>query len=279
MSAVGIEIDERTFSVWGGRLDLTVQVAGEGPPLVYLHSAAGLAWDAFLEQLATRFTVHAPQVPGTTPGRPDAIREVDDLWDLVLVYEEALRVLGLDQPAVIGQSFGGMLALELASSFPALFSRVIVFDPIGLWLDDHPVANWVAATPEEVADMLFTDPGGEVARKALALPEDPEARVSAIAQGLWAIGSTAKFVWPLPDKGLGKRLHRIEVPTLIVWGKDDKLISSAYAEEFGRRIAGSRVEVLDECGHVPQLEQPERTLALVNDFLGVSSRRRQQSEA
>jgi pimeloyl-ACP methyl ester carboxylesterase len=117
--------------------------------------------------------------------------------------------------------------------------------------------------------MLFTDPGGEVAREALALPEDPEARVAAIAAAAWAIGSTAKFVWPLPDKGLGKRLHRIEVPTLIVWGKDDKLISSAYAEEFGRRIEGSRVEVLEDCGHVPQLEQPEKTLALVADFLGV----------
>jgi len=187
----------------------------------------------------------------------------------VLVYEEAIRALGLDRPAVIGQSFGGMLALELAASFPALFSRVIVLDPIGLWLDDHPVANWVAATPEEVAAMLFTDPGGEVARAAMALPDDPDEQVAAIATAAWAIGSTAKFVWPLPEKGLGKRLHRVEAPTLIVWGKDDKLISSVYAQEFGRRITDSRVEVLDDCGHVPQLEQPEKTLALVTDFLGV----------
>jgi pimeloyl-ACP methyl ester carboxylesterase len=264
-----MEIGERTLTVWDGRLELTVQVAGQGPPLVYLHSAAGMAWDPFLERLASDFTVYAPQVPGTTPGKPDAIRELDDLWDLVLVYEETIRRLGLDRPAVIGQSFGGMLACELAASFPALFSRVIVLDPIGLWLDEHPVANWVAATPEEVAAMLFTDPNGEVARAALALPEDPDAMIAAIATAGWAIGSTAKFVWPLPDKGLAKRLHRIEVPTLIVWGKDDRLISSAYAEEFGRRIAGSRVEVLDDCGHIPQLEQPEKTLALVTGFLGV----------
>ena len=59
-------------------------------------------------------------------------------------------------------------------------------------------------------------------------------------------------------------------PTLIVWGKDDKLVSSAYAEEFGRRIANSRVEVLEDCGHIPQLEQPEKTLALVADFFGGS---------
>jgi pimeloyl-ACP methyl ester carboxylesterase len=186
------------------------------------------------------------------------------------VYEEAIRVLGLDRPVVIGQSFGGMLALELAASFPALFSRVAVLAPIGLWLDDHPVANWVAAAPEELAAMLFTDPGGEVARAALALPEDPDEQVAAIATATWAIGSTAKFVWPIPDKGLAKRLHRIEAPTLVLWGKDDRLVSSAYAQEFGRRIAGSRVEVLDHCGHVPQLEQPEQTWALVTDFLGVA---------
>jgi pimeloyl-ACP methyl ester carboxylesterase len=270
MAAFGMEISERTLTVWDGRLDLTVQVAGEGPPLVYLHSAAGIAWDPFLEQLASDFTIYAPQVPGTTPGKPDAIRELDDLWDLVLVYEETIRGLGLDEPAVIGQSFGGMLALELAAAFPALFSRVIVVDPIGLWLDEYPVANWVAAAPEEVAAMLFSDPNGEVARAATALPEDPDAAIAAIAAASWAIGCTAKFVWPIPDKGLAKRLHRIEAPTLIVWGKDDKLISSAYAKEFGRRIAGSSVEMLDECGHIPQLEQPEKTLALVTDFLGVN---------
>ena len=97
---------------------MTVQVAGEGPPLVYLHSAAGMVWDPFLERLASDFTIYAPQVPGTTAGKPDAIHELDDLWDLVLVYDEAIRALGLDQPVVIGQSFGGMLALRARGVLP-----------------------------------------------------------------------------------------------------------------------------------------------------------------
>ena len=120
-------------------------------------------------------TIHAPQVPGTTPGKPEAIREVDDLWDLVLVYEEAIRALGLERPAVIGQSFGGMLACELAATFPALFSRIVLLDPIGLWLDEHPVANWVAAAPEELPALLFHDPGCEAARAAMTPPADPDA--------------------------------------------------------------------------------------------------------
>jgi pimeloyl-ACP methyl ester carboxylesterase len=262
-----IELDERTVSVWNGRLDLTVQVAGDGPPLLFLHPAAGLHWDPFLEHLAEHHTVYAPQIPGTTPGRPEAIGVVDDVGDLVLAYEELVRALGLDQPVAIGQSFGGMLACELAAHFPGLFSRLVLFAPIGLWLDDHPVANWVAAGPEELPALLFHDPDSEAARAALALPEDPDAAIAAIAALTWAIGCTAKFVWPIPDKGLGKRLHRITAPTLVIWGKQDALISSAYAEEFRKGIAGSRVEILDECGHIPQAEQPEQTVALVDAFL------------
>jgi pimeloyl-ACP methyl ester carboxylesterase len=160
-----------------------------------------------------------------------------------------------------------MLALELAAAYPRLFGRLVAFCPIGLWREDAPVANWVAAAPEEMPAMLFHDPAGPAARAVLTPPEDPEAMIGAIAGSTWAIGCTAKFVWPVPDKGLRKRLHRIETPTLILWGRQDRLAPVAYAEEFGRRIAGSRVEVIDECGHIPQAEQPETTYALVTDFL------------
>jgi pimeloyl-ACP methyl ester carboxylesterase len=271
MATTSLDIHERTLSVWGNRLELTVQVAGDGLPLLYLHAAAGLVWDPFLEQLAAHRTVYAPQVPGTTPGRPEAIHALDDLWDLVLVYEEAIRSLELDRPDVIGQSFGGMLACELAAHFPTLFGRLVLFAPVGLWLDEHPVANWVAAAPEELGALLFHDPEGEAARAARALPDDPDAAVAAIASVAWSIGCTAKFVWPIPEKGLAQRLHRIAVPTLVVWGRQDALVSSAYASEFGRLIAGSRVEVLDDCGHIPQAEQPAKTTALVGEFLGIGS--------
>jgi pimeloyl-ACP methyl ester carboxylesterase len=258
----------RTVPVWGDRLRLTVQIAGEGPPLVYLHPAGGITWDPFLARLARTHTVHAPMVPGTVPGAPEDIAEVDDLWDLVLVYEEAIRALGLTGSPVIGQSFGGMLACELAAHFPALFSRLVLLGPLGLWLDDHPVTNWVATAPQDLPALLFHQSDGDVARATLTPPEDPEAAIAAIVGMTWATGCTAKFAWPLPDKGLSKRIHRIEAPTLVVWGEQDALISSAYAAEFGRLIPHSRVEVVDECGHIPQLEQMEQTLSLVHAFLG-----------
>ena len=89
------------------------------------------------------------------------------------------------------------------------------------------------------------------------MPDDPKEAATVIADLVWALGATGKFVWPIPDKGLKKRMHRIKAETLIVWGEDDALVSSVYAEEFAARIANSRVEIIKDCGHVPQVERLE----------------------
>ncbi len=95
-------ITEQTVDVWGGgRLTITVKIAGAGTPLLYLHPAAGLAWDPFLSHLASRYTVYAPEFPGTTDGNPYAIHTIDTLSDMVLAYEELIRALGLDRPPVV----------------------------------------------------------------------------------------------------------------------------------------------------------------------------------
>ena len=99
------------------------------------------------------------------------------------------------------------------------------------------------------------------------LPEDPGEMADAIAAATWAMGCTAKFVWPVPDRGLARRLHRVAAPTLVIWGREDALVSSVYAEEFARRIAGARVEILEGCGHAPHVEKREETLRLVREFL------------
>jgi pimeloyl-ACP methyl ester carboxylesterase len=237
--------------------------------VLYLHPAAGLAWDPFLGALAERHTIYAPEVPGTSAGDPGAIHRVDDLSDLVLIYEEAVRALDLGGPAVaIGQSFGGMLVAELAAHFPALFSKIVLLGPIGLWHDEAPLANWIAAPPADLPAMLFSNPAGPAAQAMFTLPDDPE-QAAAIQAGLvWALGCTGKFCWPIPERGLHKRLHRISAPALIVWGEQDALNPVRYADEFGSAIAGSRVEVIPDCGHIPQVEQMETTLKLVQEFLG-----------
>ena len=262
-----VATQERTLNVWQDQVRPRVKVAGNGPPVVFFHGAAGLQWDPFLDRLAQSFTVYAPEHPGTTPGDPDAVKPLDNLWDLVLYYYEMLDKLGLQSPAVVGHSFGGMVAAEVAATNPERVSKLVLLNPVGLWRDDAPVKNWMVMAPQDLAKAAFYDPEGPVARQMLATPEDPAAQVDAQIQYMWSLAFTCKFVWLLPDKGLKKRLYRITAPTLIVWGKQDGLVPPVYAQEFADRIANARVEMVDQAAHVPQLEQLETVSQRVLEFL------------
>jgi pimeloyl-ACP methyl ester carboxylesterase len=245
-----------------------VKVAGDGPPVVYLHTAGGPRWDSFLDALAEHHTVYAPDHPGTGATARESIYQVDTLWDLILIYDELLEGLGLSSVPIIGSSFGGMMACELAAMRPDRVSRLVLIDPIGLWRDDTPVTAYMLLPQDELVTTLFSNLEAESVQEFLTLPEDPQELAVLMADSVWALGATGKFVWPIPDKGLSKRLHRVTAPTLIMWGEDDKLISPVYAEEFASRIADSRVEIIEGAGHVPQWEQLERVTPLVLDFLG-----------
>jgi pimeloyl-ACP methyl ester carboxylesterase len=81
------------------------------------------------------------------------------------------------------------------------------------------------------------------------------------------MGATGKFIWPIPDKGLKKRIHRITAPTLLVWGEHDRLVPRAYAKEFAGRLTNTRLEVVPGGGHAPHLEQPGAAARAVQAFL------------
>lgn len=245
-----------------------VTVGGDGPPVVYLHTAGGPRWDPFLDALAERHTVYAPDHPGTGATAREAIYSVDTLWDLVLIYDELLDELGLDEVPLVGSSFGGMVACELAALRRGRISKLVLIDPIGLWRDDHPIADYMLQRPEELVGTLFENMDAQPVRDFLVMPEDPEELAVSIADSVWALGTTGKFVWPIPDKGLKKRIHRVSAQTLIIWGESDRLVSPVYAEEFAKLIPGSRVEIIKGAGHVPQWEQLDTVGPMVVDFLG-----------
>lgn len=260
-------MSERTVSVWQGKVRVRVPSKGDGPALVFFHGPWGLTWDPFLDELARSFTVYAPEHPGTTPDAPDDVYHLDGLWDLVLCYEEVLEALGLEQAMLVGHSFGGMVACELAAAYPRRARRLTLIDPIGFWRDADRVINWMMLDPARLRDSIFHDPGGEAARRMFDIAAEPDAAAAARVRLMWAMGATGKFIWPIPDKGLKKRIHRVKAPTLIVWGKEDRLVPPVYADEFSRRIAGARVQTVDGAGHAPQLEQPEKVARMVADFL------------
>jgi pimeloyl-ACP methyl ester carboxylesterase len=114
---------------------------------------------------------------------------------------------------------------------------------------------------------LYKDLSSPPVQKVLQMPDDSDELATVTADLVWALGATGKFVWPIPDKGLKKRIHRIKAKALIVWGEDDALVSSIYAKEFAAGIANSRVEIIKDCGHVPQVEKLEILRPLVANFL------------
>ena len=106
-----------------------------------------------------------------------------------------------------------------------------------------------------------------MATAALALPEDPEALGEAIIGITWTMGVAAKWWWPIPDRGLRKRIHRITAESLVVCGNQDGIISPEYAHDFGRLIRHCQVEMLDNAAHVPQLERFDVVPDMVKAFL------------
>ena len=185
----------------------------------------------------------------------------------MLIYDEIFDALKLSSVPVVGTSFGGMMACELAAYRPDRISKIVLLDPIGLWRDDAPVAPYMLMPPEKLLATLYKHLDAAPVQKAIKMPDDPKEAATVVADLVWALGATGKFVWPIPDKGLKKRIHRITAKALIIWGQDDALISSVYAKEFAQRIANSRVEIINDCGHVPQVERLEIVKPMVANFL------------
>lgn len=112
-----------------------------------------------------------------------------------------------------------MVACEIAATMPERVSKLVLIDPLGLWRDDLPVKNWLILPEDQRSQTLFADQHGAAAGRFLELPSETGARIEAQASFIWSQACTGKFVWPIPDRGLKKRIHRIVVPTLVVWGR------------------------------------------------------------
>ena len=262
-----VTVEERFPEIRDGLFNPKVVTAGKGPPVVFLHGAGGLHWNPFLDDLSDHFTIYAPVHPGLH--EPDDIRKIDSLWDLTLYHYDLFNALGLVAPALIGHSYGGMLASEIAATSPDRVSKLVLLSPVGFWLNDHPVGDWAAMSPEELVQACFYEPDGELAKDFMAVPEDEEEFQDHTIARTWAIACTSKFTWPIPDRGLKNRIYRVKAPALIVWGKQDGLVDPVYAREFADRMVNTsvRTEILDKAGHFPHMEQREKVSALVRDFI------------
>lgn len=256
---------EQVVPIRAGAVRFRVLTAGSGPDLVWFHSFHDRsAWPPVLEQLALRFTVHAPYHPGVQGS--EGVEAVDDVVDLALAYDELMDALGLASAHLGGHFFGGMVAAEVASIFRGRAKKVVLVSPLGLWLDDKPVADVVILPPADLRAVLWKDPESRAAREWATLPVTEEENVAAQIEQIQRLSAMGKFVWPIPDKGLKKRLHRLSAPALILWGEADRANPPAYAREFARLIRGAAVRTMPG-GHMLHLEYPDAVAGAAANFL------------
>jgi len=236
---------------------------GSGSPIVYLHGVMNLTGDEpFLRGMAEHHDVYAPVHPGFAD-----LAELDDIrdvHDLALYYDDLLDALGLQQATVVGHSFGGMAAAELAAHVPDRVAKLVLVAPLGLWNDDHPVADLFALPILEVTSLLFHDAAR--APNLFGAVEGPESVVEMLVALLQGLTTAGKFLWPLPDKGLIRRLRRVRAATLVVWGADDRLAPAAYAVDFADAIAGATMEIVDGSGHMVPYERSDELVKIVTAF-------------
>lgn len=265
----------RTVELWDPPITAKIYEQGDGPPVLFLHSGSGITpSDPLAAALAASRRVIAPRHPGFVD--PEELSELRDVHDLALYHDELLDRLDVGSIDVVGHSFGGMVAAELAAHYPARVSKLVLAAPLGLWNEDYPTADFFTAFPFGMAELLWHDssaPKAAAAMAAMAQGDDEEesrsddpltALMLRVLPGLVTLG---KYIWPLPDKGLARRLRRIKAPTLVVWGEKDKLAPARYADDFVAKIPDARAEFIPDAGHMAPYEHTEEFVRLVDGFL------------
>jgi pimeloyl-ACP methyl ester carboxylesterase len=241
---------------------LHIRRDGRGEPLLFLHGAQGLTgWEPVLAALAQRFDVIAPDHPGF--GRSDLADGVDDVGDLALFYFDALKQLGVPPVHAVGHCLGGWIAMEMAIRSTAALKTLTLLATAGLRLEGVPRADMFICNQDELVQLLFA--GNDASRWKQAWHDSAE----------WEDiydrnrAAAARYAWQprLCNPKLARWLHRIDVPTHIVWGENDKVIPPPYAAALKDRIGGATMETIPACGHLPHVEQPHVVAAKVSDFI------------
>ena len=250
-----------------GSVTAQVDKTGRGEPLLYLHGAFGhQSRPSFVDSLAEHFTVYAPVHPGFV--EPDGLEHVVDVLDLTLYHFDLLDALGLESAHVVGHFLGAMTGAEMAALCPHRVNRLVMGSPAGMWLDDNPGVDYFATPSDELRSILFNDPDSEVAREVMPEPRSDEEKAVQDLDRVRALSSVAKFLWPIPDKGLRKRAHRIKAPTLLVVAENDRIVPPAYGDELARLIPDSQLHKVRQAGHMFTHERPDEVAELLLRFLG-----------
>ena len=186
------------------------------------------------------------------------------MLDVTLHSFDVLEALGLHRPILVGHSMGGMIAAEMACIRPAEVDRLCLIAAAGLWLDAHPVPDIFTLLPRELPAMMFHDvAAGEKMMTSNVDINDPAFLIPFLVTNARQMGMAGKFLFPIPERGLKDRIHRIKARTVLVWGDSDRLFPAPYAHAFKDAIPGSELVIAPDAGHAVILEQPDAVIAAI----------------
>jgi pimeloyl-ACP methyl ester carboxylesterase len=242
-----------------------IRHGGDGPPLVYLHSALGesFRWFPFHDQWAKHFTVYAPMHPGF--GGSGGFDDVDSIEDMAFHYIELLDALGLDEVVLGGVSLGGWIAAEVAVRWPERVKKLWLCAAPGLWVEEEPLPDLfrVMAEPARLRELLFTDPGSYMAK--LVMPDEPDNERRLV--GYQNLTVLARLLWQRPyDPKLAARLHRVKCPVLLLWGERDALVPPSYGRAYAKHLPQAEWRTLPGCGHLGMFEKEAEFVEAVRRF-------------
>ena len=268
---------QETIDITGKRT-LLVR-GGSGEPVLYLHGLLGdihtvpldTSLPPFLDALAKRFTLFSPAHPGFSQSQ--GLEQIGSMEDMVFHYLDLLDQLKLEKATIVGFSFGGWIAAELAVRYPHRVDKLVLIDALGLRVEGARIGDFFqAVTPrlyagrKQVRELLFHDPESELALSLLPDAMSPDRLLLYFQSQV----CPARIGWSPPylhSLKLASRLWRIKAPTLVLWGDSDRLASSKHAEAYHQGISGSQLVMIEKGGHNVPLEQPEKVAKAVMGFL------------
>src|ERR1700722_13687453 len=245
-------------------IDLEVLRGGSGDPIVVLHGMSSLgAASRVPALLAAHGAVFAPSCPGF--GDSPRPRDFETIYDLVQLQRAGLDAVPGDNIALVGLSFGGWLAAEIAVQGHPRLARLVLVDPVGIKISDRETADIFDVfnrSPAEVRRATWHDPD----RFAPDFDAMEDAEIVRHARDWEAL---CRYAWHpyMYNPRLAYWLNRIAVPSLVVWGDSDGIVSPDFGRAYARLIPGARFATIAACGHRPEIEKPDELAALIGSFV------------
>lgn len=263
---MGKNWQEEKVSVDGVTLEL--RVGGDGSPLLILPGVDdSFELLPFHEGLTKHFRVLLPSLPGF--GQPKLPQWMDSVDDLAYFILDVVEKLNLGPVNLLGVGFGGWVAAEMAVRCQDHLRRLVLVDALGIKVSDpwvRDIADIFVLTHEELAKLAWHDPA---AAKEIKVPGTPGLSQDDLLESLRRRQTFHMLGWRpfMHNPKLLRRLGRIRVPTLVVWGESDRVVSSDYGRAYHQAIPGSQFRAIPRAGHYPYRERPEEFVRAVTEFL------------